>query len=136
MVRLMFEQIINEVLYYIIWIIEIIGIAIIVYGTFYSLIKFMINAIKQQKIMKKFGNQSPSIKLVLANYLALGLEFMLAAEILRTVTTNRELSEIMVLGAIIILRAAMSLLIYWELSYEEKKETLNEKKKNRFSEKQ
>ena len=56
---------------------------------------------------------------------------MLAAEILRTVTTNRELSEIMVLGAVIILRSAMSLLVYWELSYEEKKELLNEKKKDR-----
>ena len=56
---------------------------------------------------------------------------MLAAEILRTVTTNRELTEIMVLGAIIILRAAMSLLIYWELSYEEKKDSLVEKKNNR-----
>jgi len=82
-------------------------------------------------VFQENANEGPSIKLVLANYLALGLEFMLAAEILRTVTTNREFSEIMVLGAIIILRAAMSLLIYWELSYEEKKEQITEKKRNR-----
>ena len=54
-----------------------------------------------------------------------------SAEILRTVTINREWSEIIVLGAIIILRATMSLLIYWELSYEEKKEVISEKKRNR-----
>ena len=125
------EDIINNILYYVIWIIEIIGIAIIVFGTFYSLVKFAIGTYKRKKSERCNKIPSPSIKLVLANYLALGLEFMLAAEILRTVTTNRELSEIMVLGAIIILRAAMSLLIYWELSYEEKKEQINEKKRNR-----
>jgi uncharacterized membrane protein len=56
---------------------------------------------------------------------------MLAAEILRTVTINREWSEIIVLGAIIILRATMSLLVSWELSYEDKKEAFIEKKRNR-----
>ena len=118
----MFEEIIKNVLYYVIWVIELIGIGIILYGTFYSLVKFLID---------KFKNKNNSIKIVLANYLALGLEFMLAAEILRTVTTNREWSEIIVLGSIIILRAAMSLLLYLELSYEEKKENMIEKRKNK-----
>ena len=124
----MFEEIIFNVLYYIIWVIEIIGIAIIVFGTFYALSKMFYN---KYKSLKNKNDNGSSVKLVLANYLALGLEFMLSAEILRTVTINREWSEIIVLGAIIILRAAMSLLIYWELSYEEKKELLIEKKKNR-----
>jgi uncharacterized membrane protein len=124
----MFEKFIFNILYYVIWIIEIIGIAIIVFGTFYSLFKLFWNKYKKFKSKDK---SSSSIKLVLANYLALGLEFMLAAEILRTVTINREWSEIIVLGSIIILRATMSLLIYWELSYEEKREILNERKKNR-----
>lgn len=133
----MLEEIVFKILYYVIWIIEIIGISIIVFGTFYSLVKVVIDIIKNKKTNKNNKEEHhPSIKLVLANYLALGLEFMLAAEILRTVTTNRELSEIMVLGAIIILRAAMSLLIYWELSYEEKREQINEKKKNRTNTKQ
>ena len=108
--------------------IEIIVIIVIVVGTFYSLFKLIFNKYKCIKGKEKNGT---SVKLFLANYLALGLEFMLAAEILRTVTTNREWSEIIVLGAIIILRAAMSLLIYWELSYEEKKELFNERKRNR-----
>ena len=124
----MFEKIIFDILYYIIWVIEIIGIAIIVFGTFYALFKLFLNKYKSIKEKKKNGS---SVKLVLANYLALGLEFMLAAEILKTVTINREWSEIMILGAVIILRAAMSLLISWELSYEEKKELFYEKKKNK-----
>lgn len=118
----MLEEIINNILYYIIWVIELIGIAIVIFGTFYSLFKFL---------KDKIANKSSSVKLVLANYLALGLEFMLAAEILRTVTTNREISEIIVVGLIIVLRAAMSLLIYLELSFEEKRENINEKRKNK-----
>lgn len=118
----MFEEVIKDVLYYIIWIIELIGIGIIVYGVFYSLGKFFVD---------KYKNKKSSIKIVLANYLALGLEFMLAAEILKTVTINREWSEIIVLGSIVILRAAISLLLYIELSYEEKKEVMIEKRKNR-----
>lgn len=131
MVLYVFEEVINNVLYYIIWTIELIGIGIIVFGTFYSIIRLIIS--KVNNIKAKVKQQGQSIKLVLANYLALGLEFMLAAEILKTVTINRDLTEIMILGAIIILRAAMSLLIYWELSYEEKKDVLIEKKKNRNS---
>ena len=126
----MFEKIIFDILYYVIWAIELVGIGVIVVGTFYALIKLFFN--KYKIVRSKASNENGgSAKLVLANYLALGLEFLLAAEILRTITTNRELAEIIVLGAIIILRAAMSLLIYWELSYEEKKENFVEKKKSR-----
>lgn len=121
----MLEKIIFDILYYVIWVIEIVGICIVVFGTFNALFKMFQDKFKDIKTKKKKGE---SVKLVLANYLALGLEFMMAAEILKTVTINREFAEIMILGAIVILRAAMSLLIYWELSYEEKKETLIEKK--------
>lgn len=125
------EAIVNEILYYIIWVIEIIGIGIIAFGTFYSAIKLVIELFNKKE-KEKEKEKGSSIKLILANYLALGLEFMLAAEILRTVTMNRrDFSEIMVLGAIIILRAAISLLIYFELSYDEKKENLAEKKNNK-----
>ena len=121
----MFEDVIFGILYYVIWTIEIVGISIVVFGTFNSVFKMFQDKFKDIKTKKKKGE---SVKLVLAKYLALGLEFMMAAEILKTVTINREFTEIMILGAIVILRAAMSLLIYWELSYEEKKETLIEKK--------
>ena len=127
----MFENIVFEILYYIIWVIEIVGIVVIVFGTFYSLFNELLSKKKNQKELAKESN--PSMKMILSNFLTLGLDYLLAAEILKTVTINRELSEIVILGAIIILRAAMSLLIYWELSYEDKKETFIEKKKSRNS---
>ena len=120
----MFEDVIFGILYYVIWAIEIVGICIVVFGTFYALFKMFYNKYKNIKL----GNKGSSVKLVLANYLALGLEFLLAAEILKTVTINRDFAEIMILGAVVILRAAMSLLIYWELTSEEKKEVIIEKK--------
>ena len=121
----MFEDVIFGILYYVIWAIEIVGICIVVFGTFYALFKMFYNKYKNIKAGKK---GTSSVKLVLANYLALGLEFLLAAEILKTVTINRDFAEIMILGAVVILRAAMSLLIYWELTSEEKKEVIIEKK--------
>ena len=49
--------------------------------------------------------------------MALGLEFKLGSEILRTVIV-RELSEIATVAAIIVLRAALTFLIHWEIKVE------------------
>ena len=57
-------------------------------------------------------------RLKLAKGMAMGLEFKLGSEILRTVLV-RELSEIMIVGAIILLRAALTFLIHWEIKNEE-----------------
>lgn len=62
------------------------------------------------------------VKAQLANGLALSLEFKMAAEILKTVLI-RDFGELMVLGAVIILRALLSFLIHFEMKHgEEKKE--------------
>ena len=58
-------------------------------------------------------------RLKLAKGLAMGLEFKLGSEILRTVIV-RALNEIAIVGAIILLRAALTLLIHWEIKNEEK----------------
>ncbi|KQM12637.1 hypothetical protein AOA80_00995 [Methanomassiliicoccales archaeon RumEn M1] len=50
----------------------------------------------------------------LAEGLATSLEFKMAAEILKTVLV-RDLNELMVLGAVILLRALLSLLIHFEM---------------------
>ena len=57
-------------------------------------------------------------RLKLAKGLALGLEFKLGSEILRTVVV-RDLNEIVVVGSIILLRAALTFLIHWEIKNEE-----------------
>lgn len=54
------------------------------------------------------------VKFDLANGLATSLEFKMAAEILKTVLV-RDLQELLVLGAVILLRALLSLLIHIEM---------------------
>lgn len=58
-------------------------------------------------------------RLVLAKGLAMGLEFKLGSEILRTVVV-RELSEIGIVAGIIVLRAILTFLIHWEIKNEQK----------------
>ncbi len=62
--------------------------------------------------------RDPLTRLKLAKGMAMGLEFKLGSEILRTVIV-RELSEIVIVGAIILLRAALTFLIHWEIKNEE-----------------
>lgn len=59
-----------------------------------------------------------SIRLQLAQGIALALEFKLGGEVLRTVVV-REWAELGILGAIITLRAALTFLIHWEIKNEE-----------------
>lgn len=63
--------------------------------------------------------RSPDTKLTLAKGLAMGLEFKLGSEILRTVVV-REWTEIGTVAGIIALRAALTFLIHWEIKEEEK----------------
>lgn len=57
-------------------------------------------------------------RLKLAKGMAMGLEFKLGSEILRTVVV-REFHEIAIVAAIIALRAALTFLIHWEIKNEE-----------------
>ena len=70
------------------------------------------------------------VRLQLAQGIALALEFKLGGEVLRTVVV-REWSELGILGAIIGLRAALTLLIHWEIKNEE--EALSEKEAGKES---
>ncbi|HIX11806.1 MAG TPA: DUF1622 domain-containing protein [Candidatus Agathobaculum pullistercoris] len=63
--------------------------------------------------------RDPATRLQLAKGMALGLEFKLGSEILRTVIV-REFREIWLVGAIILLRASLTLLIHWEITNEER----------------
>ena len=63
--------------------------------------------------------RDPGTRLRLAKGMALGLEFKLGSEILRTVVVCG-LGEIVLVGAIILLRAALTLLIHWEIKTEER----------------
>jgi len=63
--------------------------------------------------------RNPYTRLELAKGMALGLEFKMGGEILRTVGVTR-VSEIGMVAGIILLRAALAFLIHWEIKTEEK----------------
>lgn len=81
----------------------------------------------------QYITKNPQTRLNLAKGLAMGLEFKLGSEILRTVIV-RDLSEILLAGAIILLRSALTFLIHWEIKNEEAHTELENKRKN-FSKK-
>ena len=68
-----------------------------------------------------YVKRNPILRLNLAQGMALGLEFKLGSEILRTVVV-REFSEIATVAAIIALRAALTFLIHWEIKVEKESE--------------
>lgn len=70
-----------------------------------------------------YVKRNPQIRLNLATGMALGLEFKLGSEILRTVIV-RDFSEIATVAAIIALRAALTFLIHWEIKVEKADEEI------------
>ncbi len=74
----------------------------------------------------KYIKGKPDTRIALGKGLAMGLEFKLGSEILRTVVV-REWKEISIVAGIIILRAALTFLIHWEIKQEEKDREKREK---------
>lgn len=68
-----------------------------------------------------YVRKAPDTRLMLAKGLAMGLEFKLGSEILRTVIV-RNLEEIYIVAGIIALRAILTFLIHWEIKNEENDE--------------
>ena len=62
--------------------------------------------------------RTPNVRLYLAQGISLALEFKLGGEVLRTVIV-RELGELLVLGLVILLRGALTLILHWEIKTEE-----------------
>ena len=74
------------------------------------------------KAFINYLRRQPHVRLDLAEGMALGLEFKLGSEILRTVIV-RDFQEIGLVAAIIAVRAALTILIHWEISTEKKEQT-------------
>lgn len=109
---MLLHHIIEIILPYMISILEIIGIIVVFWSGIYGFWQYF-----QNTFMKKdFDLQSN-----LAKGLAMGLEFKMAAEILRTVLIQ-SLDELYMLGAVILLRALLSVLIHYEIKHPKKKE--------------
>lgn len=76
----------------------------------------MITAV--QGIIQYFRHDS-SVRLKLAEGIALALEFKLGGEVLRTVLA-RDWNELAILGAVIALRGALTVLLHWEIKNEKR----------------
>lgn len=83
---------------------EFIGVGIIIYSGLRGFWKCL--------------RKADDTKIYLAKGLAMGLEFKMGSEILRTVVV-REWEEIALVAGIIALRAALTFLIHWEIRQEE-----------------
>lgn len=73
----------------------------------------------------KYVTRKSDTRIYLAKGLAMGLEFKLGSEILRTVVV-REWSEIGIVAGIVVLRAALTFLIHWEIRQEEKEASFSD----------
>ena len=91
---------------------ELIGVFIIVVGSFRAL---------GQLLIRLRTRQSINVMIELGRALALGLEFKMGAEIVNTVIV-REIRELLILGLVIALRAVLTILIHWEIKNERRDE--------------
>ena len=91
---------------------ELIGIFIIIVGSFRALTQLLIRIRTKQPI---------NIMIELGRALALGLEFKMGAEIVNTVIV-REIRELLILGLVIALRAVLAILIHWEMMIERRQD--------------
>ena len=90
---------------FLILIIDVIGTAVLMV----AVISAVIGLLKKK----------PYIRLRLAEGIAFALEFKLGGELLRTVLV-RDWGELLILGCIILLRAALTFLIQWEIRIEKR----------------
>lgn len=86
-------------------ILETFGVIVLVYTAF--------------KCFILWTRHASTLRLDLAQGIALSLEFKMGSEVLRTVIV-REWSELGILGAIILLRGLLTFLIHWEIKQEER----------------
>lgn len=105
----MLEHIINTLIPIVIEMLELMGTTVIIIAGLKAFSQYFISLVKHVDY---------SIKVDLAQALALALEFKLGGEILKTVIV-RNLEEMYILAAIILLRAILTFVIHWEIKSEQ-----------------
>lgn len=107
-----YSELVHCIAQFTIYTLELIGILIIIIGSVKA-IALIFSSLKHK--------QKANIVINLGKSLALALEFKMGAEIINTVIV-RDLSELMILGAVIAIRAILAVLIHWEIKMEKKDE--------------
>lgn len=107
----MLEHLISTLVPNIAHILELIGVFIIVYAALKAFIKYA---------LRYFNFSDETVKIEFSQSLAMALEFKLGAEILKTLVI-RTIDELIILASIVILRAALTLIIHWEIESDSKR---------------
>ena len=103
----MIEHIVKTILPPIIGILELMGIFVVAWTGCRGFWDYLQNT---------FRKKNRPLQYNLASGMSTALAFKMAAEILKTVLVDN-LSELMILGAIVLLRGAMSLLLHFEVKH-------------------
>ncbi|MBR6114649.1 MAG: DUF1622 domain-containing protein [Oscillospiraceae bacterium] len=99
------ENLMHAVIEWGIILLELFGVCILVYTSVTCFVKWI--------------RKEQNIRLELAQGTTLALSFKMGGEVLRTVVV-REWRELGILGAVIVLRTALTLLLHWEIENEKK----------------
>ncbi len=111
MVSTMFDQLATQIAHDVAKAIELVGIAIIAAGAVINLALFARQAFDR-------GERSKAMATLRSNFgrsILLGLEFLIAADIINTVAVTPTLQSVIVLGAIIIIRTFLSFSLELEI---------------------
>lgn len=94
-------------------IISVISLLIVTYGALVAIISFIINELK--RITRTYTPTNiRKLRAVFGTYLLLGLEFLIASDILKTVL-EPTMNELIILGGIVVVRTILSVFLNKEI---------------------
>jgi len=98
----------------------LVGVAVVTYGVVLGLVRFI--AAETESLRGKDAAPAQNrLRNLLGYYLLLGLEFLIAADIVRSIVSP-SLEELLNLGAIVAIRTVISFSLNWELAQHAKRE--------------
>lgn len=97
----------------------IIGIAIIVYGVVCGVVRFVVSEVKALR-GEEVSSLRDQLRGLLGYYLLLGLEFLIAADIVESIISP-ERGELVNLAIVVAIRTVISFSLNWELAQHAKR---------------
>ncbi len=88
-------------------IVAVLGIIVIVWGVVLTLAKFLLKEFRRDDNDDRSFMKNEILRLTLGSYLLLGLEILIAADVIKTIR-NPDLREIAILASIVAIRTVIS----------------------------
>jgi len=107
----MLEQFATETAHHVTRVVELVGLAIIAVGAFATLVRFLIQFASHEEKSKTVADFRSS----LGRAILLGLEFLVAADIINTVAVEPTLRSVAVLAGIVAIRTFLSFSLELEI---------------------